>query len=477
MPVQSWTNQRIATEPEPPITVSAPAPPPPSAKRRLGQGPSRKPKWWIWAGAAALLLAVAWGAATRRGSSTAQSSAEPARTARVERRDFVRSVRVAGTVEALEAHPVAAPRLAGQNSSTLVITHMVAGGTRVRKGDVVAEFDRQTQIRNALDREADYNDLVQQIKKLQSDQTTARASDDNDLKAAEDGLGNAQLELKRSEVQSKIQAEKAKENVDEAQAKLKQLQQTYQLKRNAEMAAIKVLEIQRDRAGDAMRYAQSNSEKMVIHAPTDGLVVLNSVIWMGNSPREAQEGDEVRPGIAFMQVVNPASMRVRARVNQQDVPPLQQGQPVRVTLDAYPDLVLAGKLSQLPAIGVVSNMSPQSRVHTFTILFSIEGSDPKLLPDLSAAVDVELERVPNSLVIPRDALIRENGKYFVQVQDGNSTAKHEVTLGAMNEVEVVALSGVKAGDVVLRGTAPDEAPMPKGIVTASTQSPESEKPR
>ena len=397
--------------------------------------------------------------------------------ARVERRDFVRSVRVAGTVEALEAHPVAAPRLAGQNSGTLVITHMVPGGTRVRKGDVVAEFDRQTQIRNALDREADYNDLIQQIKKMQSDQATARASDDNEMKVAEDSLGSAQLELKRSEVQSKIQAEKAKENVEEAQAKLKQLQQTYQLKRNAEAAAIKVLEIQRDRARDAMRYAQNNSEKMVIHAPTDGLVVLNSVIWMGNSPREAQEGDEVRPGIAFMQVVNPASMRVRARVNQQDVPPLQQGEPVRVTLDAYPDLVLAGKLSQLPAIGVVSNMSPQSRVHTFTILFSIEGSDPKLMPDLSAAVDVELERVPNSLVSPRDALIRENGKYFVQVQAGSSTDKHEVTLGGMNEVEVVALSGVTAGDVVLRGTAPEELPAPKGIVTASTQSPKNEKPQ
>jgi hypothetical protein len=162
-------------------------------------------------------------------------------------------------------------------------------------------------------------------------------------------------------------------------------------------------------------------------------------------------------------------------VNQQDVPPLQVGQPVAVQLDAYPDLHMSGKLSQLPAIGVVSNMS--AKVHTFTILFSIEGSDPKLLPDLSAAVDVELERVPNSLIVPRDALLKENGKYFVQVQNGNGTEKHEVTLGSMNEVEVAVLSGVQAGDVVLRGTAPEEVPVPTGTVTASVQTPGNEKQR
>ena len=475
--MQSWTNQRTATEIEPSITISAPTPPPPSPKRRLGRGSSqRKPKFWIWTVVAVLVLAAAWGAATRQGANNSQGSAEPPRTARVERRDFVHSVRIAGTVEAVEAHPVAAPRLAGQSASTLIITRMAAGGTHVHKADVVAEFDRQTQIRNALDREADYNDLVQQIKKMQSDQTTARASDDNDLKAAEDALGNAQLELKRSEVQSKIQAEKAKENVDEADAKLKQLRQTYQLKRTAEAAAIKVLEIQRDRAGDAMRYAQANAEKMIIHAPTDGLVVLNNVIWQGNSPREAQEGDEVRPGMAFMQIVNPSSMRVRSRVNQQDVPPLEVGQPVEVRLDAYPDLALKGKISQMPAIGVVSNMS--NKVHTFTVLISIEGSDPKLLPDLSAAVDVVLDRVPNSLVIPRDALLREGGKYFVQLNRSDSTEKREVTIGQMNEVECVVLSGLQAGDTVLRGTAPEELAEPAGMRTAAAATPaENGKPR
>jgi len=65
----------------------------------------------------------------------------------------------------------------------------------------------------------------------------------------------------------------------------------------------------------------------------------------------------------------------------------------------------------------------------------------------------------------------------VQVQSGSGSEKREVTLGSMNEVEIAVLSGVQAGDVVLRGTAPEEVPVPTGTVTASTQAPGKEKQR
>ena len=57
-----------------------------------------------------------------------------------------------------------------------------------------------------------------------------------------------------------------------------------------------------------MQYARENAEKMTIRSPTDGLAVLNS-IWKSSQMGEVQEGDEVRPGVSFMQVVNPAAMR------------------------------------------------------------------------------------------------------------------------------------------------------------------------
>jgi len=86
-------------------------------------------------------------------------------------------------------------------------------------------------------------------------------------------------------------------------------------------------------------------------------------------------------------------------------------------------------------------------------LFAINGSDPRLLPDLSSAVDVETTRLSNVLVVPRDAVISENGHAYVRVQNGSGQEKREVKLGAANNVEQVILSGVEKGAVLLRNAA------------------------
>src|SRR4029079_14882732 len=65
----------------------------------------------------------------------------------VKRTDFVRSVRLAGTVEAVQATAISAPRLAGQNNNSLVIMRLIKAGTPVKAGDPLVEFDRQEQIR------------------------------------------------------------------------------------------------------------------------------------------------------------------------------------------------------------------------------------------------------------------------------------------------------------------------------------------
>jgi multidrug efflux pump subunit AcrA (membrane-fusion protein) len=89
-----------------------------------------------------------------------------------------------------------------------------------------------------------------------------------------------------------------------------------------------------------------------------------------------------------MQVVDPSRMEVRAPVNQEDFLSLQVGQTARVRLDAYPQMVFAGKLEEMAPIGRNGDFS--SKLRSFAVVFSIAGSDSKLMPDLSAAVDVDL---------------------------------------------------------------------------------------
>jgi multidrug resistance efflux pump len=369
------------------------------------------------------------------------------RTAVVEQKDFVQKVRVNGIVEAVESHTIAAPRLSGQGLNTLIITKMVKNGNAVHQGDVLVEFDRQAQLKNVLDKEAEYKGLVAQIGKKEADQAALRAADETELKKAEDAQQTAELEVKKNEIVSKIDAEKNLQDLEQARATFLQLSQTFDLKRQAAKAELRILEIQRDRALTAMKWAQNNTQKMVVHSSMDGVAVINSM-WKGGSMSDVQEGDEVRAGFPFMSVVNPARMQVRAKVNQADIEALREGQSVGIGLDAYPELSFSGKIAGIAAVAQTSAFSGKAR--TLIVIFSINGTDPKLLPDLSSAVEIELDRRPNALVAPRDTVMADNGKHFVEIRNGSSYEKREVRLGAANDAEQVIVSGVEKGAVLLR---------------------------
>ena len=369
----------------------------------------------------------------------------------VKRTDFLRSVRLNGTVEAVQATSIVAPRLAGQNQNSLVIMRLIKAGTTVRPGDPLVEFDRQDQLRNALDRRAELVDLEQQIKKREAEEVAARASDDSTLKQAGSTLEKARLELVKNEMLPKIQAEKNNLAFEEAQARLAQLRETYDLKRRAAAADIRILEIRRDRAETNMKQAESNAARMLIASPLPGVAVIKTTFKNGGNMVEFMEGDEVRPGQPVIEVVNPAVMRVRARVNQADMTELRVGQPVRVGLDAYPDLSFAGTIDQVSPIGQQSSLSP--KVRNFIVLILVNGAHPNLMPDLTASLDVELERIPGALVLPRDAIQLEGETSYVRVQRGGRFERQDVTVGAMNTHEAVVTAGLQEGVTVARNAA------------------------
>jgi HlyD family secretion protein len=294
-------------------------------------------------------------------------------------------VRLHGTIEPVRSHPVVVPRLAGSSAGTLVIVHLVKPGTSVRRGDLLIEFDRQAQIKTAHDREAEYRDFVEQINKKRGEQITARAHDEAEIKTAENAARSAELEVGKREIVPPITAEQDRLTLDESRAKLQQLRKTFDLKRRADAADLHALEIQRDRAQNAWKHAEANAGKMRIVSPLDGMVVLKAT-WKNGTMGEVQEGEEVRSGLPILDVVDASVMRVRARVNQADVGRLAVGQAARITLDSFPARSFSGRLEQLSHIGSTSSLS--NRVRTFLAVFSIEGSDPHLMPDLAAAIDV-----------------------------------------------------------------------------------------
>jgi multidrug efflux pump subunit AcrA (membrane-fusion protein) len=340
-------------------------------------------------GATAALLA-ALGAATLFTSLSACSKTQPhgdaANSQSATLHAAPQTLRLKGMTAAVEARSIQAPLLAGQQVGTLTITKLIPSGTRVKQGDLLVEFDRQAQLRDAIDKQAQSDDENEKVIEEQAKEMAARAKDETEIKQAEDSLAKAKLEMEKVELLSRIDAEKAQEDLDEAQATLAQLKQTFDLKRTAARASIRILEIQRDRTRETMLHAQANSALMQVHSPIDGIVVFNT-IWKQGNMGEVQEGDQVRPGVPFMQVVDPTIMEVHVPVNQEDLLALRLGQKAQVHLDAYSDLVFEGQLESIDPMGTPGDFS--SKLRTFSATFSIKGHDPRLMPDLSAAVDVD----------------------------------------------------------------------------------------
>jgi HlyD family secretion protein len=404
------------------------------------------------AGVAAGAAALAWGWQSGRlpalfASEQLTGALHREATATVERRDFVHRLRLSGTVEAVQSTTISAPRLAGPGNPSLVITRLVQPGTLVGPGDLVVEFDRQDQLRTALDRRAELHDLDEQIRKREAQERAAAVRDESEIRLAESAVTRAELEMVRNPMLPKIEAEKNVQALARARATLDQLHNTLDLKRQAAAADLRILRIRRDRAAHAMRQAEGNAERMTIAAPIGGMALIKA-IWKANTMADVQEGEEIRAGVPIVDIVNPEAMRVRARVNQADIDVLAVGQPVRVGLDAYPDLEFPGRIAQISPLAVTSSLSP--KVRTFIVLVDVDGAHPNLMPDLTASLDVELARHPARLVVPRDAVRVDGELAQVRIRRAGRFEDREVILGPMSAIEAVIASGIEEGAVVAR---------------------------
>src|SRR5574337_590636 len=75
---------------------------------------------------------------------SATSTGAPATlTAKVVRANFAETLRVSGTTQAVSSFPIIAPRLSGEPGGSLTIVRLLPNGAKVKRGDLLVEFDRQ----------------------------------------------------------------------------------------------------------------------------------------------------------------------------------------------------------------------------------------------------------------------------------------------------------------------------------------------
>jgi multidrug efflux pump subunit AcrA (membrane-fusion protein) len=328
-----------------------------------------------------VVLALTGCARTRAES---ESEANPRQQPQPTTAALQRELRLTGIIEAIHSSKVMVPQIVGQNGR-LTLTRLIPNGSRVKEGDIIAEFDPTQQLDAAFNARGKYEDLGHQVDQKASQNRADAEKRRADLTQAQADLRKAQLEVEKSPILGEIDRLKNDAKAELARLHIDSLMKSNALHDQSDASALRILELQRDRQKVAMERAQTNMNRLSIRAPLPGMVAHQNV-YRGNTNGHAQEGDQLWNGQAVVNIFDPSDMQVRCLVGEPDGAALTAGARVTVYVDAYPDLALPAHFEFASPMAASALGSP---IKTFTAVFRLDKTDPRLMPDLSAAVVIE----------------------------------------------------------------------------------------
>ncbi len=299
-----------------------------------------------------------------------------------------RIVRATGVVQAVRTLTVRVPQLSqvSGRSPQLTITTLVPNGTAVKKDDILVEFDQTAQIDDAREAQSLLDQLQHQLEEkraLVNNDSVKRLSL---IREAESELAKAELQLRKGPVLSELDKRRNEVRAAGARERLVSLGKSHRLRVKAEEAAVQVLELKSGRQKLVVARLKSNIDSLTIHAPHDGMAALESVFRSG-SMGPPQVGDQVWPNQPIVRVFDPSEMVVEIQVNEPDVAALGSMSRATVHLDAYPNVAFDANLESASPVATGGLESP---VKSFLGRFRIAQHDPRLLPDLSASLEIEM---------------------------------------------------------------------------------------
>jgi multidrug resistance efflux pump len=285
---------------------------------------------------------------------------------------------------------VSVPQVTGQ-TFRMTLTRIVPNGATVAKGDVIAEFDPLEQLDQARQSAAKYDDLSHQVRQRQADNAANVEKRRLEREQADADLAKARLDVSKAPVLGAIEAQQNTIRETKALAHVESLRRTQPEEERADRAALRILELQRDRQRAAHDRALSNLEKLKVRAPLAGMVA-HTAFYNNGAMVRPQVGDQLTRNSTLLSIFDPGEMLVRVSVAEPDGALLRPNLTAKVFVDAYPDMTLpasfvaASPIAASPALG--------RGIKTFMAVFRLEGADPRLMPDLSAAVVLADEKTP-----------------------------------------------------------------------------------
>ncbi len=441
-------------------------------------------------GAVVLLLVTGGGAMAYRAKKAAahpvwqeDSSIEPL-TATVVTGPFMQEVIERGEVQSSHNVEVRC-QVPSRGSQGVAIIQIVPEGTNVKKGDFLAKLDDsslQAELNNqqiaantsralVAEADADYEGAKLAMNEyengpfrqdelmLESDQFVAQ----EDVRRSEEYLRYSQKLAARgyvTEVQleaDRFAVEKARKALDVVRTKLEVLRKytkvktTKQLKASLETAEARLRTRENTHSLDLERLDQIKDyiAKCDIKAPTNGQVVYaQDGPGQNNGEPIIAEGKTVRERQILVRLPDPSKMRVLARVNESRIDLVRKGMTTRVTVDAFPDVVLNGIVQSVGEYPM-PNLIPYSTMKEYAAEIEIATPPDALRSGMTAKVAIEVTALDQAVQVPLQAVMEREDRHFCLLADdlGQLVAR-EVELGPANDATVVVKSGLQPDERV-----------------------------
>jgi len=370
---------------------------------------------------------------------------------RATRGDLVTGIEVTGTLASEVSQILAPPPLT--DVWEFKISFLGPEGMDVKRGTPVLGFDTSQLQRRLDEKSAEADEARKQIEKERNDLALGTKDERLKLAEAEARLRKSSLKLeappdvaginerKTAEIENAI----AKREATSIRSRLESLER-------AATARIALLESKQKEASDVVARTQDSIRQMNLTAPRDG-----TVIYMTNWRGEKKKvGDSVWKAESVVEIPDLTRMKAEGEVDEVDAGRVAIGQRVTLRLDAHPDEEFHGTIVKAGRT-VQRKKGTQDPLKVLRVGIKLDRTDPaKMRPGMRFQGTIELARVRNAVLVPREAISVSSKGPYVQRRGAFNVDRVPLRLGRENDKFVEVLEGLQPGDRVLVAKQSDE---------------------
>jgi HlyD family secretion protein len=365
----------------------------------------------------------------------------------VRRVEFVDYVEVHSQVKALRSQTLIAPPGAGD----LQILKIVTNGAKVKKGDVLVEFDASTlRQKHAQDLSA-WKSAQAEIDQAHAAARLKEEQDLTDTMKTRFDAEAARMDAGKEEILSAIDGAEARLKLADAERKHAEAEAKLKADRAAAAADLVSKQKKCDQAAFDLKQDEIALGSLVLHAPSDGVVVIQGN-WRSAGPMSApvpfKAGDRAWPGAALIELPDPSTLRIIGRIEEADRGRLRLGQTATVRVDAVTDRTFKAKVDEISSTASMDFAGGWPFPRNFTVGLAIDASDARLTPGMGAVARVAVDRVPNAIVIPGAAIFRKAGRTVVYVRHGSRFEEVPVEVARRSGDDALIAKGLDTGQQI-----------------------------